>query len=270
MSVIINTNTASAFTARTLGESTSALQRSLARLSSGSKLNSAADDAAGSAVSMRFDAETNRLAAAKHNVGNAISFNQTQDGFLSRVGKALDRMSELATLAQDETKTDTDRGLYNKEFQTLDDYIVDIAKKDFNGVSLFNGSGLNVTTDSNATKFSSDGVELAAGDEYTALNDLTVSTTTAAATALSTVKTAINTLASDKAVVGSNISRLEHTSSQISVLKDNISAANSRIKDVDIAEESTTYAKQNILVQSGTAMLAQANMIPQSALRLLG
>jgi len=173
-------------------------------------------------------------------------------------------------LAQDETKTDTDRTLYNKEFQTLDDYIVDIAKKDFNGVSLFSGNGLNVTTDSDATKFSSTGVNLASGTDYTALNAKTVSTTTAAAAALTAVKTAINTLASDKASVGSNISRLEHTSSQLSVLKDNISAANSRIKDVDIAEESTTYAKQNILVQSGTAMLAQANMLPQSALRLLG
>ena len=270
MSVVINTNTSSAFTARTLGESTSQLQKSLARLSTGSKLNSPADDAAGSAVSMRFDAQSNRIAAANANVGNAISFNQTQDGFLGKVGKALDRMSELATLAQDETKTDSDRALYDKEFQTLDSYIVDIATKDFNGVSLFSGSGLNVTTDSDANKFASAGVDLAAGGSYTALNSLAVTSTSGAASALTAVKTAIDQLATDKASVGSNIARLEHTSSQLSVLKDNIDAANSRIKDVDVAEESTNFAKQNILVQSGTAMLAQANSIPQSALRLLG
>ncbi len=270
MSVVINTNTSSAFTARTLGESTSGLQKSLARLSSGSKLISPSDDAAGAAVSMRFDAQSNRIAAANHNVGNAISFNQTQDGFMNKVGKALDRMSELATLAQDETKTNADRALYDKEFQTLDSYIVDIATKDFNGVSLFNGTGLNVTTDSDANKFASTGVDLAGHASYTALNSLAVGTTSGASSALTAVKTAIDKLANDKASVGSNIARLEHTSSQLSVLKDNIGAANSRIKDVDVAEESTNYAKQNILVQSGTAMLAQANSLPQSALRLIG
>ena len=201
---------------------------------------------------------------------NAVSFAQTQDGFLNKVGKALDRMSELAMLAQDETKTNTDRALYDKEFQTLDSYIVDIAKKDFNGVSLFNGNSLNVTTDSDGTKFAATGVDLAAGGSYTALNSLAVGTTAGAASALSGIKTAINQLATDRATVGANISRLENTSSVLSVLKDNIGQANSRIKDVDVAEESANFARQNILVQSGTAMLAQANAMPQSALRLIG
>jgi flagellin len=268
--VVINTNPSAAMSSRILGESTQALQKSLARLSSGSKLNSPADDAAGAAVSLKFDAQVNRIQAAKDNVGNAVSFSQTQDGFLNKVGKALDRMSELSMLAQDETKTDTDRALYDKEFQTLDDYIVDIAKKDFNGVSLFSGSSLNVTTDSDGTKFAATGVNLAAGANYTALNSLAVGTTVGASSALTAVKTAINQLATDRATVGANISRLENTSSQLSVLKDNISQANSRIKDVDVAEESANFARQNILVQSGTAMLAQANAIPQSALRLIG
>lgn len=268
--VVINTNPSAAMSSRILGESTQALQKSLARLSSGSKLNSPADDAAGAAVSLKFDAQINRIQAAKDNVGNAVSYAQTQDGFLNKVGKALDRMSELAMLAQDETKTNTDRALYDKEFQTLDSYIVDIAKKDFNGVSLFNGNSLNVTTDSDGTKFAATGVDLAAGGSYTALNSLAVVTTAGAASALSGVKTAINQLATDRATVGANISRLENTSSQLSVLKDNISQANSRIKDVDVAEESANFARQNILVQSGTAMLAQANAMPQSALRLIG
>ena len=268
--VVINTNPSAAMASRILSESTSSLQKSLARLSSGSKLNSPADDAAGTAVSMKFDAQISRIKAAKDNVGNAVSFSQTQDGFLNKVGKALDRMSELAMLAQDETKSDTDRGLYDKEFQTLDSYIVEIAKKDFNGVSLFNGSSLNVTIDSDGTKFAASGVDLAAGGSYTALNSLAVGTTTNAASALTAVKTAISQLATDRATVGANISRLESTSSQLALLKDNISAANSRIKDVDVAEESANFARQNILVQSGTAMLAQANAIPQSALRLIG
>ena len=199
--VVINTNPSSAMSSRILGESTQALQKSLARLSSGSKLNSPADDAAGAAVSLKFDAQVNRIQAAKDNVGNAVSYAQTQDGFLNKVGKALDRMSELSMLAQDETKTNTDRALYDKEFQTLDSYIVDIAKKDFNGVSLFNGAALNVTTDSDGTKFAATGVDLAAGGSYTALNSLAVGTTAGAASALTAVKTAINQLATDRATL---------------------------------------------------------------------
>ncbi len=268
--VVINTNTASAKAARYLSESSNQLQKSLARLSSGSKLINAGDNAAGTAVSLRFDAQINRIQAAKDNVGNATSFAQTQDGFLQKVGKALDRMSELSIQAQDETKSDTDRGLYDKEFQTLDDYIVDIAKKDFNGVSLFAGKALNVTTDSDGNKFAATGIDLAAGASYTGVNASALGTTTNAASALTAVKTAIGQLATDRATVGANLSRLGHTSEQLSVLKDNISAANSRIKDVDVAEESSNFARSNILVQSATAMLAQANAAPQSALRLIG
>ena len=267
--IVINTNTSSAHAARTLQESNSQLSKSLARLSSGSKLTSPADDAAGIAVSLRFDAQTNRIQAAKDNVGNAVSFSQTQDGFLQKVGKALDRMSELSVLAQDETKTDADRALYDKEFQTLDSYITDIATKDFNGVSLFSSTGLSVTTDSDGTKFTAGAANLGASG-YTDLNDKDITSSTNAATALTTVKAAITQLATDRATVGANMSRLNYTSEQLSVLKDNISSANSRIKDVDVAEESTNFARYNILVQSGTAMLAQANTQPQSALRLIG
>ena len=267
--IVINTNTSSAHAARTLQESNSQLSKSLARLSSGSKLTSPADDAAGIAVSLRFDAQVNRIQAAKDNVGNAVSFSQTQDGFLQKVGKALDRMSELSVLAQDETKTNADRALYDKEFQTLDSYITDIATKDFNGVSLFSSTGLSVTTDSDGTKFTAGAANLGAS-AYTSLNSAAIGTSTGAASALTAVKTAITQLATDRATVGANMSRLNYTSEQLSVLKDNISSANSRIKDVDVAEESTNFARYNILVQSGTAMLAQANTQPQSALRLIG
>src|ERR1051325_10320090 len=124
--MVINTNISAQSSARMLSESSSMLAKSLARLSSGSKIVSPEDDAAGLAVAMRFDAQINRTQAAKNNVGNAISFSQTQDGFLQKVGKALDRMSELSILSQDVTKSNADRALYNSEFSTLGSYITDI------------------------------------------------------------------------------------------------------------------------------------------------
>jgi flagellin len=245
------------------------LAKSLARLSSGSKLVSPEDDAAGMAVSMRFDAQINRVAAAKANVGNAISFSQTQDGYLKKVTKAFDRMSELAILAQDATKSDADRALYNTEFSALNAYVTDIAGKQFNGVGLFGSAALNVTKDEEGATFTMAAVDLGAA-AYTAVTGAAgVGTAADAVATLALVKTGIDALAADRADVGANISRLTTTSEQLSVLRDNLSAASSRIKDVDIAEESTNFAKANILVQSGTAMLAQANAMPNSVLKLL-
>jgi flagellin len=235
---------------------------------SGLKIVSPEDDAAGLAVSMRFDAQISRTQAAKNNVSNAVSFSQTQDGFMSKVAKALDRMSELAILSQDVTKGDADRTLYHNEFSTLAAYITNVGSKDFNGVSLFSATALSVTTDSEGATFSMTGVNLGTAT-YTGLSTASVATSAGAATALTTVKNAITQLASDRAIAGASLSRLQFTYEQLGVLKDNLSAANSRIKDVDVAEESTAYARYNILVQSGTAMLAQANAVPQSALRLL-
>lgn len=266
--MVINTNISAESSARNLQASSSLLAKSLARLSSGSKIVSPGDDAAGSAVSLRLDAQENRTDAANNNVGNAISFSQTQDGFLQKIGNALDRMSELSIMAQDVTKTDSDRSLYDKEFQTLSAYITNTATKDFNGVSLFSSSALTVTTDGDGGTFSMTGINLSA-TEYTGATGAKVISTTFASAALTSVKAAITQLSTDRATLGANITRLTYTSDQLGVLKDNLSAANSRIKDVDVAEESTQYAKYNILVQAGTAMLAQANANPQSALRLL-
>jgi flagellin len=262
--MVINTNISAQNSARLLGESNALLSKSLSRLSSGSKIVSPEDDAAGLAVSMRFDAQVNRIGAANNNIGNAISFSQTQDGFLNKVSKALDRMSELAILSQDTTKTNSDRSLYDAEFQTLNSYITDLSGKEFNGVSLFGGtSNLAVTTDDTTGKYTMTAVDATLG----VTGDIT--STGNAATALTAVRTAIDDLAKDRANVGANISRLTFTSEQLGVLKTNIMAANSRIKDVDVAEESTQFARYSILVQAGTAMLAQANTNPQNALRLL-
>jgi flagellin len=270
--MVINTNTSALSSANLLGQASSALSKSLARLSSGSKITSPADDSAGLAVSMKLGAQISRTGAAQQNVGNAISFNQTQDGYLQKVNDALNRMSELSVLAQDVTKTSSDRTLYNNEFGTLQTYVKDVATKDFNGVSLFSGTDLKVTSDSDANSFTNLGVSLTA-TSYANATDSSQSSLDSIAnakTALTNVKGAIDKLASDRANIGSNIESLGYYNDQLSSLSNNLSAAKSRITDVDVAQESTNYAKNNILVQSGTAMLAQANSMPQSVLRLLG
>ena len=269
--MVINTNISALNSARNLSESSNALAKSIQRLSSGSKLTSPEDDAAGLGVSMKFEAQISRIGAVQNNLGNAVSFAQTQDGFLQKVGKALDRMGELATLSQDVTKTDNDRLMYDTEYQKLGSYVVDLGKKDFNGVSLFNTKTLGVTTDSDATTVAMTALTFAPADATyaAATTTATVSDATDAAAALGFVKTAIDALAKDRANVGANISVLSSYQDQLSVLKINLSQATSRIKDVDVADESTKYARFNILVQSGTAMLAQANQSTQGVLKLL-
>ena len=268
--MVINTNIAAQNSAQQLAVSSSQLAKSLSRLSSGSKIMSPEDDAAGLAVSLRFDAQINRINATGNNVSNAVSYSQTQDGFLKKVQKALDRMSELSVLAQDVTKTNSDRSLYNQEYQQMGSYVDDISTKDFNGVSLFNNVTKSITIDSDAKLWNMAGIDLTATAYSNATQSMDISTTGGAVTALTNVKAAIVQLATDRATVGAGLARLNYTNEQLGVQKTNLASANSRLKDVDVAEESTEYARYNILVQSGTAMLAQANTSSQGALRLLG
>ena len=271
--MVINTNLSAQSSANLLMQSEQQLSQSLQRLSSGSKINSPADDSAGLAVSMGLTAEMGENTAASDNVNNAISFNQTQDGYLQQVSTALDRMSELAVQSQDVTKSDSDRSLYQQEFNTLANYIGSVSKQSFNGVSLFDGSDLYVTVNSNATSntnsFENVGVNLATSTTYTGLVSDDISTVNGAQSALADVTKAISQLASDRATIGCNIETLTAYGNQLTTLNNNLSAANSQIMDVDVAQESTNYAKYNILVQTGTAMLAQANALPQSVLKLL-
>jgi flagellin len=266
--MVINTNLSAQSSANLLMQSSSQLSKSLARLSSGSKVNSPSDDSAGLAVSMRLTAQMSRNTAAQNNIGDALALNQTQDGYLSQVTNALDRMSELSIQSQDVTKSDSDRALYQQEFHTLSQYVNNVATKEFNGVSLFNGDSLNVTVDSDANTFTMTGVDLT-GTTFTGLASDSVGTTAGAVAALTDVKAAITALAADRANIGANMEALTNYNNQLSTLNTNLSAANSQIMDVDIAQESTQYAKYNILVQSGTAMLAQANSLPQSVLKLI-
>ena len=218
----------------------------------------------------------NRNSAVRSNVGNAVSFTQTQDGFLQKVQTSLDRMSELSVLSQDITKTDTDRSNYTVEFTQLQNYISDIGGKNFNGVDLFESTGKKVTIDSDAEKFTMNAIDMTSTTVTTGLANVYNSATTSidstanAGTALSNIQTAIQSLADMRAKVGANIQRLNMTDDQVNILNENLASANSRIKDIDVAEETTEFARFNILVQSGTAMLAQANMLPSMALQLIG
>jgi flagellin len=275
--MVINTNIAASVAASNLNQSTNLLNESLARLSSGSKIVNASDDPAGLAESMTLNAEIGQTNAANANVSNAVSLLQTQDGYLQQVGSALDQMATLAVQAQDVTKTDSERTDYQKEFNSLASYINDTATKAFNGVTLFDGGTFAVTTDGNGTTFAMTGVNLGSGTAYATVTGaaangseaVSISTTTAASTALTQVTAAITQLATDRAQVGANEERLTYTGNELGVLSNNLTAANSLITDVDVAQESTNYAKYQILVQSGTSMLAQANANPQSVLKLL-
>jgi len=184
------------------------------------------------------------------------------------VNTALSRMSELAIASQDVTKTTSDRALYQQEFTALGSYINNVSTQSFNGVSLFDGATLNVTTDPSGDTFSMAGLSLNSATYTTATAD-NITTLSGAVKAVTDTEKAINQLASDRANIGANEESLSYYSNQLSTLNNNLSAANSQIADVDVATESTTYAKENILVQTGTAMLAQANSLPQSVLKLL-
>ncbi len=266
--MIINTNLTALSAANNLMNSQAALSQSLNRLSSGSKIINPGDDAAGLAVSSRLNAQIQRIGAATTNLSDAVSFTQTQDGYLSQISSALNRMSELSILAQDVTKTNADRSLYQNEFSQLSSYIQSTASKDFNGVSLFTATPLAVTTDSEGNTFNMNGVDLSAS-AYTNATSASVATLSGAADALTKVKAAISQLSDDRANIGAYQSRMNFTLNQLAVTQQNLTAATSRITDVDMAQESTNYARENILVQSGTAMLAQANAMPQTVLRLL-
>ena len=268
MSVVINTNYAATVASNNLATSNSMLQKSLNRLSSGSKIVSPADDAGGLAVSMKLSASAVRQGAVANNIGNAVSLLQSQDGALKVTGQVLQRISELRVLNDDVTKSTSDKANYNAEFTALQSQLTANAAEKFNGVSLFG------TTSIGSVAVNEDGSTVVAIAARDLANSSTgVGSVTAAASLgainISTISTAIENVATFRAINGSEQSRLGFASELVTVNKANLEAANSRIIDVDVAAESTQLARWNILVQAGTSMLAQANQSPQSALKLL-
>ena len=271
MSVVINTNYSATVAANNLAASNSMLQRSLNRLSSGSKIVNPSDDAGGLAVAMKLSAAAKRQGAVSSNIGNAVSYLQTQDGALKVAGKVLDRISELKTLYSDPTKNSDDKSNYDAEFTELQSQLTSLASEKFNGVDLFGSSSLTVAVTEDAS--TSSAVTISGRDLNGTTGGVSALTSTAAtdlgAIDLSDITDAIQNVATFRAQNGAEQSRFGFASELLTVNKANLEAASSRITDVDVAEESTQLARWNILVQSGTAMLAQANQSAQSALRLL-
>lgn len=288
---VINTNIQAITGARNLNHSQEMLGRSLSRLSSGSKIVNPSDDAAGLAVSEKLDAQSKRVTAAGTNVQNAVSYVQTADGFMSGMTKILSRMSELGILAKDVTKNSSDVDLYQQEFTALQDQLratiggttteiggttpVTTPLGAFNGITLFgsNPAGLTVTIGQavgQEMKISESNLRTGGMLEMIKQDNTGAYTLKATdSTAIQKITDAIQHVATQRATLGAAQSRLELASATLQVENENLSSAISRIRDVDVAEESTQYAKYNILVQSGTAMLAQANQTPQSVLKLL-
>ena len=272
--MVINTNMEALQTANNLNASQTELSKSLSRLSSGSRIIKPSDDAAGLAVTSRLRAQIKRLDSALSNVVNAVSFTQTQDGFMKTMDKALRRMGELAMLAKDGTKSQSDLNLYQKEFQQLQDYVDNTRTKDYNAVSMFGSATLNVTVDSEGNTFAMPPIDLGAGTtggaySLAVTSAVKLTTSSFAGQALNRVKEAISQIAIDRAQLGAVQSRLNFTNDQLNITKENLQSAISRVADVDIATEATNYARYQILVQSGTQMLTQANNLPNAALQLL-
>ena len=284
---VINTNVYAITSANNLNASQTRLGRSLSRLSSGDKIQQPSDDAAGLAVSEKLKAQQSRIGAAGDNVQSAISYVQTADGFLSNASNLLSRLSELTIKAKDVTRNTNDRALYDQEFQALKNQlramiggsaygITSTPLGTFNGISLFgNATGLTVTIGEDANQtMTIDGIDLR--DTATAIYSLlSVATNSGVGIGVSddaataTVNLAIQELASVRASLGASQSRLEVAASQLQIQNQNLASAISTIRDVDVAAESTEYARNQILVQSGTTILAQANKLPASVLTLL-
>jgi flagellin len=271
MSVVINTNYSATLASNNLATSNAMLQKSLNRLSSGTKIVSPADDAGGLAVSMKLSAAAKRQGAVSQNIGNAESLLQTQDGALKIAGKVLDRISELKMLASDVTKNSTDVANYNSEFTALQAQLSAVASETFNGVTLFGTATLTVAVSEDGTSSS---VVIAARDLAATTGGVGGvtgggNTLSGTAMALTAITTAIQNIATMRATNGAEQSRLGFANELLTTNKANLEAANSRIIDVDVAAESTQLARWNTLVQAGTSMLSQANQSAQIALKLL-
>ena len=266
--ISINTNSASSAAAYNLSNTNVNLQRSLQKLSSGSRINSSFDDAGGLAVSMKLSASIRRTEATQANVNNALSFLQTQDGVLKNADSIIVRIAELAGLGTDVTKSSSDLSLYQTEVTSLVTALSDLNNEQFNDIPLVAASSDSLTVYTSEDGGQSVSITVSGLGDID-FSNVDVSSNSGAQAAMSTITAAIETIATLRATNGSEQSRLTFAADMLAVNKTNLEAANGRITDVDIASESSNLARLNILQQAGTAMLAQANQANQSVLRLL-
>ena len=270
--VVINTNVPSIQASRVLSKNRSELEQAMARLASGKRVNSAADDAAAASVALKMKADIASGDIAVRNINDGISLFQTLDGAATEVENILVRMRELATQMNNGTYADADRTAANTEYQALLSEIDRIADNtEFNRTDIANGtSGFQIqlgAAGSDKAPFSNVDLNIAAG----ALNvtGTLITTTTNAALAITAIDTALGTVSTNRATVGSNINRLGFALSNAQNISQRLNEALSGLQDTDYAAESANLARGMVLAQAGTAMLAQANQAPQYVLALL-
>ncbi len=275
MPLYINTNVASLESQRSLTSTSHTLGQSFQRLSSGMRINSAADDAAGLGISESLKAQVRSLGVAERNSNNAISMAQTAEGALGQVANILGRMRELSVQGANGDLTTTDRGYLNTEFVALRDEITRISDSTkFNGKDLLSGASTAITFQVGINNTAADQINVTFGGvDLTALGiaSSTVDGATAANSqaSISALDGAIQAVSSRRADFGASVNRLTNTVSNLQSMRTNMSAANSRIRDVDVAEESAALARTQVLSQAAVSVLAQANQAPQLALSLL-
>lgn len=306
MALTISTNFAAAFAARNLEKNHDALTNSLNKLSSGHRINRPTDDAGGMSVQLKMRAAINRGRATKNNIQNAISLLQTQDGVLQTAVSLVDRIAELKAMTNDPTKNSGDLQNYNEEYQELRQQLITLQDEKFNSVTMFADLNTSTITDptqdgvfrvytteqgdsASSSSVLISGVNLAdasagtsVGTDETALVTHTIDQSFTGSVAsltsggiadsnltMSGILSDLQKLANARAENGALQSRLNYAYDQASIHKTNMEAARSRIIDVDIAEESTNFARLNILTQAGASVLSQANATSQVALRLL-
>lgn len=254
---------------RQLGGNNSAVSKNLEKLSSGYRINRAADDAAGLAISEKMRGQIVGLQTAQKNANDGISLVQTAEGALTEVHDMLNRMKELATQAANGIYTKSDRDKLQDEVVALRDEINRIAENtDFNGTKLLDGK-LNTQLQIGDTAVQTIAVNVSSAAFNAITAGATVDISADASAAISTISTAVGNISTIRSKLGAIQNRLEHTINNLGVTTENMTAAESRIRDTDMAEEMMAYTKNNILVQAAQAMLAQANTVPQGVLQLL-
>jgi flagellin len=274
----INHNIAALNTYNKLSSNQSATQGSLEKLSSGLKINKAGDDAAGLAISEKMRGQIRGLDMASKNAQDGISLIQTAEGALNETHSILQRMRELSVQSANDTNTDADRKELQKEVDQLAQEVTRISENtEFNTKKLINGDAatsamtfhIGANQDQNIALTIADMGATALTINGTTSSGIDISTQTAANTAISTINKAIETVSSERAKLGAYQNRLDHTINNLQASSENLTAAESRIRDVDMASEMMNFTKNNILSQAAQSMLAQANQQPQGVLQLL-
>ncbi|MEO0323254.1 MAG: flagellin [Myxococcota bacterium] len=276
----IVTNVQSLNAQRNLSSTTRALSGNFQKLSSGLRINRAGDDAAGLAISETLKAQTRSLGQAERNAGDGISMLQTAEGAMNEVSGILGRMRELAVQASTDTIADTQRSFLDQEFQALEAEIDRIAAvTEFNGTTLLDGSATGISFQVGVNNTSNDRISISFADvQSTALGGSgsggtisaqALTSQSGAQATIAVIDSAISDVVSARSTIGATENRLQVTVSNLGSARENLSAANSRIRDVDVAEETAALTRNNILQQAGVSVLAQANQAPSLALSLL-